>query len=210
MNSRGGAGGSQHQSTTLSIALNLTSLPHQASPGTCRWHSGCRLYEADTQIEQEPATHLVPNFSRKRLVTLYGGYFCTKEFQLSDARSRGTGGLQKQERLEAPMDLEQMQALPAGVACELCWTFFFSFLFFFFFLNHNLQHRVAELALKEVFGASVLTHSQDCQYIFFCVPESETQMTSGEHCDCLSRVFFYFILFHFVFQGMLLTTIWPC
>lgn len=72
-------------------------------------------------------------------------------------RSYGTVSLQKQEKLEAPMDLEQMQALPAGVTCELCWTFFFSF-----FINHNLQHRVAETALKEVFGASVLTNSQDC------------------------------------------------
>lgn len=43
--------GSQHQSTTLSIALNLTSLLHQGSPGTCRWHSGCCLYKADTQIK---------------------------------------------------------------------------------------------------------------------------------------------------------------
>lgn len=96
--------GSQHQSTTLSIALNLTSLLHQGSPGTCRWHSGCCLYEADTQIKQEPATLLVPNFSRKRLVRLYGEYFCTEEFQLSDPRSYGTVSLQKQERLEAAMD----------------------------------------------------------------------------------------------------------
>lgn len=70
------SGGSQHQSGTLSMALNWPLL-HQGSPGTCRWCSGCCLYEADTQIKQEPATHLVPNFSRKRLVRLYVGYFCT-------------------------------------------------------------------------------------------------------------------------------------
>lgn len=56
------------------------------------------------QIKQEPATHLVPNFSRERLTRLYGRHFCTKEFWLSDARSYGTVSLQKQEKLEAPMD----------------------------------------------------------------------------------------------------------
>lgn len=58
-----------------------------------------------TQIKQEPATHLVPNFSRERLIRLHGRYFCTKEFWLSDARSYGTVSLQKQEKLEAPVDL---------------------------------------------------------------------------------------------------------
>lgn len=80
-----------------------------------------------------------------------------------------------------------MQTLPAGVTCELCWTFFFSF-----FINHNLQHRVAEMALKEVFGASVLTHSQDCQCIF-CVLESETLDNI-----VTVRTGLYFILFYFV------------
>lgn len=70
---------------------------------------------------------------------------------------------------------------------------------FFFSLNHDVQHKVAELVLKEVFGASILINSQDRQYIFFCVPESETQMTSGEHCDCQSRFLFYSILFRSVF-----------
>lgn len=72
-------------------------------------------------------------------------------------------------------------------------------LFFFFSLNHDVQHKVAELVLKEVFRASILINSQDRQYIFFCVPESETQTTSGEHCDCQNRFLFYSILFRSVF-----------
>lgn len=35
--------GAQHQSVTLSVALDQTSLLHQGSPGICRWHSGCCL-----------------------------------------------------------------------------------------------------------------------------------------------------------------------
>lgn len=35
--------GAQHQSVTLSTAVDLTSLLHQGSPGICRWHSGCCL-----------------------------------------------------------------------------------------------------------------------------------------------------------------------
>lgn len=77
--------GAQHQSTIL------TSLLCQGSPGTCRWHSGCCLYEAATQIRQEPATHLVPNLSRRRPAGLNGGIFALKS-----SRSCGTG------RLEAP------------------------------------------------------------------------------------------------------------
>lgn len=89
-----------------------------------------------------------------------------------------------------------MQALPTGMTCELCWTFFFSF-----FINHNLQHRVAEMALKEVFGASVLTNSQDCQSIF-CVLESKTFNNIVTVREDL-----YFILFCLVSEGTLLTTI---
>jgi len=94
-------GGSQHQS----VALNLTSLLHQGSPGTCRWHSGCCLYKADTQLKQEPVTHLVPNFSSKRLVRLYRGYFALKSFSSLTLDLNGTVSLQNQERLEAPVDL---------------------------------------------------------------------------------------------------------
>lgn len=72
---------------------------------------------------------------------------------------------------------------------------------FSFFINHNLQHRVAEMALKEVFGASVLTDSQDFQCIF-CVLESETLDNI-----VTVRTGLYFILFCLVFEGTLLTTI---
>lgn len=89
-----------------------------------------------------------------------------------------------------------MQALPAGMTCELCWTLFLSF-----FINHNLQHRVAEMALKEVFGASALTNSRDCRCIF-CVLDSETLDNV-----VTVRTDLYFILFCLVFEGTLLTTI---
>lgn len=70
-----------------------------------------------------------------------------------------------------------------------------------FFVNHDLQHRVAEMALKEVFGASILTNSQDCQCIF-CVLDFETLDNI-----VTVRTDFYFILFCLVFEGTLLTTI---
>lgn len=47
-------------------------------------------------------------------------------------------------------------------------------------ISYDWQHRVAELALKEAFGASVLTSSQDCQFTFH-IPESETQVAPEEH-----------------------------
>lgn len=133
--------GSQHHLSTLSIALNLTSLLHQGSPGTCRWHSWCCFYEADTQNKQEPATtHLVPNFSRKKLVRLYGWVFFVLFFFFFALKSFSSLilGLMGQSACKSKRDCKHQWIyskckLPVGVTCELWWTLFFFFLFFFFF-----------------------------------------------------------------------------
>lgn len=85
-----------------------------------------------------------------------------------------------------------MQALPAGVTCELCWTFYF--LKKKTIENHDLQHRVAELALKEVFGASVLTKIVSVSSVFQgqkpkCHLENIVTVRTGY------VILFYFILF---------------
>lgn len=98
--------------------------------------------------------------------------------------------------------------LPVGVTCELWWTLFFFFLFFFFFFKSVYSTGLLNWHWRKFFGASVLTNSQNPQYIF-CAPESETQMPSFGHLENIVTVRTYFFLFVFVFQGTLLTTIWP-
>lgn len=142
--------GSQHHLSTRSIALNLTSLLHQGSPGTCRWRSRCCFYEANTQNKQGPATtHLVPNFSRKRLVRLYGWFFLVVFFLVGfffffffalKSFSSLILGLMGQSACKSKRDCKHQWIyskckLPAGVTCELWWTLFFFFYSFSFLIT---------------------------------------------------------------------------